>query len=233
MTQSVDLQSKVVQGEKMAAVGLLAGNIAHELNNPLTGIYSLAGLILDDLEKETNSYKDLVEVRDAAARCQRIIKDLLEFSSVGAESTTGVVSVNEMISKTLPLLKMAMRTHNCEIVLNDVDLKVECNPQLLQQVIFNLVNNACQAMDEGGKLRVESTMVDGEAQILISDTGPGIPEDIKEFIFDPFFTTKEEGKGTGLGLSMSRSVIERFGGSLSLREGREEGCEFIISLPKV
>lgn len=233
MTQSIDLQSKVVQGEKMAAVGLLAGNIAHELNNPLTGIHSLSGLILDDLDKETNSYKDLVEVRDAAARCQRIIKDLLEFSSVGSDSTTGIVSINQIISKTLTLLKMAMRTHNCEIILAEEELKVECNPQLLQQVIFNIVNNACQAMEDGGKLRVESKTVDGKVQILISDTGPGIPSDVKKFIFDPFFTTKDEGEGTGLGLSMSLSVVERFGGTLTLSEEREVGSEFVISLPRV
>lgn len=233
ITKSIDLQSRVIQGEKMAAIGLLAGNIAHELNNPLTGIYSLSGLLLDDIEKETNTYKDLVEVRDAAGRCQRIIKDLLEFSSVGADSKTGIVNINEMISKTLPLLKMAMRTHNCEIILSDENLLVEFNPQLLQQVIFNLVNNACQAMDEGGTLKVESILQEDRCLISVRDTGPGVPEEIKELIFDPFFTTKEEGEGTGLGLSMSRSVVERFNGHLILKDNTDVGSEFIISLPRV
>ncbi len=232
-TASMNLRSKVIQSEKMAAVGLLAGNIAHELNNPLTGIYSLSELLLDELDSSTNTFKDLFEVKEAAARCQRIIKDLLDFSSVGADSKTKKIDINEMVSKTLPLLKMAMRSLNSELILHPQPLWVECNPQLLQQVIFNLVNNACQAMGEGGKLTVLTAQANDNVEIIVRDTGSGIPEDIKAFIFDPFFTTKEEGKGTGLGLSMSQSVIERYGGSLRLNENYSDGTEFIINLPMV
>lgn len=233
ITQSIDLQSKVVQGEKMAAVGLLAGNIAHELNNPLTGIFSLSQLLLEDFDEETNTYKDLSEVKDAAARCQRIIKDLLDFSSVGSDSKTKVIEINELVSKTLPLLKMAMRTLNSNIQLCLEPIYVECNPQLLQQVIFNLVNNACQAMDDGGELTVVTSLSKNNAQIIVRDTGPGIPEGIRESIFDPFFTTKEEGRGTGLGLSMSRTVVEKHGGKLKLNEDYSDGTEFVITLPAV
>ncbi len=232
-TASVNLRSRVIQSEKMAAVGLLAGNIAHELNNPLTGIYSLSALLLEDLDKNSNTFKDLTEVKDAAARCQRIIKDLLDFSSVGADSKTKKIDINEMVSKTLPLLKMAMRNLNSELILSEQPLWVECNPQLLQQVIFNLVNNACQAMGEGGKLTVITSESGSSVQIIVRDTGSGIPDDIKSFIFDPFFTTKEEGKGTGLGLSMSKSVIERYNGRLILNEKYKEGTEFLINLPAV
>ncbi|MCB0377093.1 MAG: HAMP domain-containing histidine kinase [Bdellovibrionales bacterium] len=233
ISQSVDLQSRVIQGEKMAAIGLLAGNIAHELNNPLTGIYSLAGLLLEDIEQGTNTYKDLQEIRDAAHRCQIIIRDLLDFSSVGADSKVLEVNANEVIRKTLPLLKMSMRTHNCDIHLSEDEILIRVNPQLLQQVIFNLVNNACQAMHEGGSLSVSCARKEDICQIRISDTGPGIPEDLRELIFDPFFTTKDEGKGTGLGLSMSRSVIERFDGRLKLVEKQNPGAEFLIEFPVV
>ena len=109
VTQTIDLQSRVIQGEKMAAVGLLAGNIAHELNNPLTGIHSLTELLLEDFEKESNTYNDMVEIRNAAKRCQRIIKDLLEFSSVDDPKKSKEFNINSIIKKTLPLLKMAMR----------------------------------------------------------------------------------------------------------------------------
>lgn len=233
ITQSVELQSKVVQGEKLAAVGLLAGNIAHELNNPLTGIFSMAQLMLQDLQPGTNTYKDLVEVKEAARRCQRIIKDLLDFSSVGGGSKASVVDINEMTAKTLPLLKMSMRELNSDFQLSSEPLFTNCNPQLFQQVIFNLVNNACQAMKEGDQLVVITQARGDRAEVVIRDTGSGIPDEIREFIFDPFFTTKEEGKGTGLGLSMSRAVIERYKGTLRLNDEYKDGTEFIISLPRV
>ena len=233
VTQTIDLRSRVIQGEKMAAVGLLAGNIAHELNNPLTGIYSLADLLLEDFNQEGNTYKDMLEIKDAAQRCQRIIKDLLDFSSVENQSKPVDIDVNNIISKTLPLLKMAMREMNSNVDLSEEPLNVNCNPQLLQQVIFNLINNACQAMEPGGELGVLTTKQGDQVLISIRDTGPGIPDDIREFIFDPFFTTKEEGKGTGLGLSMSRSVVQRAGGELSLNDAYPGGTEFIIQLPLV
>ncbi len=233
VTQTIDLRSRVIQGEKMAAVGLLAGNIAHELNNPLTGIYSLADLLLEDFDQEGNTYKDMLEIKDAARRCQRIIKDLLDFSSVENQSKPVDIDVNAIISKTLPLLKMAMREMNSNVNLHEEPLNVNCNPQLLQQVIFNLINNACQAMEPGGELGVFTEKGGEQVFIYIRDTGPGIPDDIREFIFDPFFTTKDEGKGTGLGLSMSRSVVQRAGGELSLNDAYPGGTEFIIQLPLV
>ena len=231
ISQSINLQSQVIQSEKMAAIGLLAGNIAHELNNPLTGIHSLSELLLDDFDKQGNSYRDLTEIREAAARCQRIIKDLLDFSSVGNDSRVQNINVNNMVSKTLPLLKMAMRSLNSEIRLWPKPLFVRCNPQLLQQVIFNLVSNACQAMEDGDLLTVMTGLRDSWVEIMVRDTGSGIPQEVRKFIFDPFFTTKKEGKGTGLGLSLSQSVIEKSGGNLKLNEDYTQGTEFIISLP--
>jgi len=230
MTDTRDLQGRVVQGEKMAAIGMLAGNVAHELNNPLTGIYSLSDLLLGELDEKSNTYKDLVEVRDAAKRCQTIIKDLLEFSDVGLRKMQ-VIDLNSVISKTLPLLKMALRNHNCKLSLAEEILPAEIQPQLFQQVIFNLVNNGCQAMDESGDLFIESVKESGWAVITIRDTGPGIPESLQDVIFDPFFTTKDEGEGTGLGLSMSRSVIETFEGTLTLNREYTDGSEFVIKLP--
>lgn len=232
VTQSIDLQSRVIQGEKMAAVGLLAGNIAHELNNPLTGIHSLAELLLDDFENESNTYKDMDEIRMAAARCQRIIKDLLDFSDLETNARVSEVEVNGLVRKTLPLLKMAMRMMNSNLNLSEGELWVECNPQLLQQVVFNLINNACQAMEETGVLTVITKQQGDEVSIIIRDTGSGIPDEIKESVFDPFFTTKSEGKGTGLGLSMSKSVIERAGGRLQLNHSSSDGTEFEVVLPK-
>ncbi|MCB0384470.1 MAG: PAS domain-containing sensor histidine kinase [Bdellovibrionales bacterium] len=235
VTRAHELQSRMVQNEKMAAVGHLAGHIAHELNNPLTGIRSTAQILLHDRTPGNSLYSDLVEVEKAAARCQSIIRNLLEFSRGSHEMPLKVVPFNEIVSKTLPLLKTAMNPFIKEIELSEEDTRVKVEPQLLQQVVFNIVNNACQAMDEGGTLWIstETGMEEGKPYVdfRVRDSGNGIPEEIQESIFDPFFTTKAEGKGTGLGLSMSRKVVEEFGGRIWVWSEGGSGTEFTVRLP--
>jgi two-component system, NtrC family, sensor kinase len=231
VTQATILQSRLVQSEKMSAIGLLAGNIAHELNNPLTGIKSLAQILLTEVPDKSPIYSDLLEIQAAARRSELIIKNLLEFSSLHAQ-VAEEISVRETISKTMLFLKTALRYHNSFIELAEGDDIIVAEPHLLQQVIFNLVNNACQAMGDEGDLHLETKILADVIEIRVRDTGPGIPKEIREAIFTPFFTTKEEGQGTGLGLSMSRSVIEKFGGSIRLSETLEKGSEFIIQLPR-
>jgi signal transduction histidine kinase len=231
VTEATNLQSRLVQSEKMSAIGLLAGNIAHELNNPLTGIKSLAQILLTEIPKDSPAYGDLLEVQAAANRSEQIIKNLLEFSSLHGD-TVEAVSVRAIITKTMPFLKTALRYHNSFIDLAEGDDTVVAEPHLLQQVIFNLVNNACQAMGDEGDLFLTSKILPASIEIMVRDSGPGVPREIREAIFTPFFTTKEEGKGTGLGLSMSRSIIEKFGGTLTLNEQIEKGSEFVIRLPR-
>jgi signal transduction histidine kinase len=191
----------------------------------------LAQILLTEIPKEAPAHNDLIEVQAAANRSEQIIKNLLEFSSLHGD-TVELVSVRAMISKTMPFLKTALRYHNSFIDLADGDDTVVAEPHLLQQVIFNLVNNACQAMGDEGDLFLTSRILPASIEILVRDSGPGVPREIREAIFTPFFTTKEEGKGTGLGLSMSRSIIEKFGGTLTLNEKIEKGSEFIIRLPR-
>lgn len=236
VTKSQALQSRVAQVEKMDAIGYLAGHIAHELNNPLAGIRATAQILLHDRKERGSLYNDLVEVEKAASRCQAIIFNLLEFSSDRSDSSIYLISLNDMIEKTLPLLKTAMIPFFREVDLTTESTNVRAEPQLLQQVIFNIVNNACQAMGDGGTLTISThhTVVDGQDYIdlLVRDSGKGIPVDIQHSIFDPFFTTKEAGKGTGLGLSISQRVVEGFGGRIFLNKSNsEEGTEFVIRLP--
>lgn len=231
VTKSKELQGRIIQGEKMAAIGLLAGNIAHELNNPLTGIKSMAELLVSELSNYENIKSDLKEVITAAERCHKIIQNLLDFSKDKTGKSLTLVDLNETIKKTLPLLKTAMRFHNCELNLIDQELKVLANPYLLQQVIFNLVNNACQSMGESGVLSIKTEISNEYAVFSIADDGPGVPLNISKAIFDPFFTTKHKEEGTGLGLSMSLSVIESFNGKLYLNPDVKKGAEFIIELP--
>ncbi|MBK9041349.1 MAG: hypothetical protein IPL83_19710 [Bdellovibrionales bacterium] len=236
VTKSQELQSRVAQVEKMDAVGYLAGHIAHELNNPLAGIRATAQIMLHDRKERDRLYNDLVEVERAASRCQAIIFNLLEFSSDRSDTSINLISLNDMIEKTLPLLKAAMIPFFREINLTSESTNVRAEPQLLQQVIFNIVNNACQAMGDEGTLTIltHHTMIDGldYIDLLVRDSGKGIPVDIQHSIFNPFFTTKEVGQGTGLGLSISQRVVEGFGGKIFLNKSNlEEGTEFVIRLP--
>ncbi|MEQ1875777.1 MAG: hybrid sensor histidine kinase/response regulator [Bdellovibrionia bacterium] len=230
VTEARGLYSKAIQNEKMAALGVMAGHIAHELNNPLTGLRSLSQLLIQDVEPSVA--KDLNEVEKAAERSQRIIKNLLDFSQAGDNSEAlEVVPVNDVINKTLAMLKTAMRFHRSDIELTEDENRVRVNPYMLQQVIFNLVNNACQAMENPGSVTIETKREEKEVCIYVRDTGPGIPDSVVERIFEPFFTTKAEGEGTGLGLSMSRSIIEKFGGHIEVTGTGPNGTEFRVALP--
>lgn len=231
VTGSVNLQGQLVQSEKMAAIGMLAGNIAHELNNPLTGIKSLSQILLAELPPESSVYADLTEVKNASERCEQIIKNLLDFSS-GKANDFIHCSLQAVFTKTLPLLKTALYQFNCNIQWSSLEDTVFVDPQLLQQVIFNLINNSCQAMQSQGSLFVTTEVDSKNVRLRIRDTGPGVPLHLRGEIFAPFFTTKEEGKGTGLGLSVSRAIVEKFGGALFLNEDVVAGCEFVIELPR-
>ena len=238
VTTARDLHSRLVQNEKMAAVGLLAGNIAHELNNPLTGIRSLAQVLLAEIPEGTPIRADILEVERAASRSQKIIENLLDFSRGSTERKQATMPLDEIVSRTLPMLKTAMREHRVELRLEaGADALVRVEPHLMQQVVFNLVNNACQSMEEAGCVSIETARSRDpdtgaeRVQLLVRDTGMGIAPEIRESIFEPFFTTKPEGFGTGLGLSMSRQVIDQFGGQIQVSSEIGTGSEFVVSLP--
>lgn len=234
VTQSRELYLRLLQSEKMGAIGLLAGNIAHELNNPLTGLRSMAQVLLTAVEKDTNTHSDLIEVEKAAGRSQIIIKNLQEFST-GTDNKKKVISFDEIVHKTMPLLKTVMRFHRVNMDLETAEQKVEVEPHLMQQVVFNLINNACQAMKDAGTLTIE-TIYDAPTKKVIfavTDTGPGISEDLQKKIFEPFFTTKKEGLGTGLGLSLAKKIVESYGGEIKLESESGKGSKFSVILPEV
>jgi len=222
----------MLQSEKMSALGLLAGNIAHELNNPLSGIRNLAQVMMTEVADQPQLLGDLKEVEKAAARSQAIIKNLLEFSS-GTPQKLQNLSLPEIVDRTMPLLKSTIRNHRYHLQLDGREVLISMDPQLMQQVVFNLVTNACQAMSEGGSLEI-ITRINSEAQtaeLLVSDSGPGIPKAMQEKIFEPFFTTKKEGQGTGLGLSLSLEIVKKMGGQIQVRSETDQGSTFCVSLP--
>ncbi|MDZ4678106.1 MAG: ATP-binding protein [Oligoflexia bacterium] len=225
-----ELYMRLVQSEKLAAVGLLAGNIAHELNNPLSGIIALAQILQKELPATDPHTTDLAETEKAAFRCQLIIKNLLNFSEPSNDNIE-LINVNEVVESTMPLLKTALRMQSLHTYYEEGLGTVKFQTSQLQQVIFNLINNACQAMNDGGVLTIKTWKQGSHICISITDTGPGIPDEIQSQIFEPFFTTKGEGAGTGLGLSVSKNIIEKFGGLLKLNSTVGQGTTFTIMLP--
>ncbi len=231
-THERDLYLKLVQSEKLAAVGLFAGNIAHELNNPLSGIRALTQIMQSEIETTNPFLTDIHEIEKAAIRCQQIIKNLLSFSEPSNDSFEEV-NLNDMIDSTLPLLKTALRLVNLRKYY-DSNLGIVCiQSSQIQQVIFNLINNATQAMGQDGTLTLRTWSEGRYSCFSIADTGSGIPIEIQERIFEPFFTTKGVGVGTGLGLSVSRSIIEKYEGKLSLESSMGRGSTFTVYLPRV
>jgi C4-dicarboxylate-specific signal transduction histidine kinase len=212
------LQREVIQQEKMAAIGLLAGGVAHEINNPIGGILAFTQLMKRDATDNKAVMDDLEEIEKAAIRCKKIVSDLLDFSRVTREGDRAGVDINILLEKIFPFLQREMRSFNVELEFRgDPNLpQVVGHADRLQQVFINLMTNACHAMPKGGVLTVETSRDDdGTVLVKVRDTGEGIPKDLCERIFDPFFTTKEPGKGTGLGLSISYRIVREHGGEIT------------------
>jgi signal transduction histidine kinase len=235
VTEERRLQREVIQQEKMAAIGMLAGGVAHEINNPIGGILAFTQLMKKDAVGNKSLTEDLDEIEKAAVRCKKIVADLLDFSRLSKEGDRTLVDINVLLEKIFPFLQREMRSYN-------VELEFRGEPNLpdvyghadrLQQVFINLMTNACHAMSKGGTLTVETrSEPKGEAVlVVIRDTGVGIPKDLCERIFDPFFTTKQPGKGTGLGLSISYRIIKEHGGEIACDSVEDGGAEFTVRLP--
>jgi signal transduction histidine kinase len=225
---------QLVQSEKIASVGRMAAGVAHEINNPMSGILIYAELLKENLQEDTENIKDVQEIIDQTLRCKRIVSDLLEFSrqSVGKVSS---FPVEDLLNKSLNLLVNQAVFQNIEVlreIEKDMPAMVGDFGQL-SQVFTNLYINAADAMGGKGKLIIGAKFQEARNlfTIEVSDTGPGIPEALRDKIFDIFFTTKPTGKGTGLGLSISQNIIKLHGGVIALECPPGGGTTFVIELP--
>ena len=235
VTEERRLQREVIQQEKMAAIGMLAGGVAHEINNPIGGILAFTQLMKRDAAGDRSLTEDLEEIEKAAIRCKKIVSDLLDFSRMSGEGDRTQVDINLLLEKVFPFLQREMRSFNVELEYkgNPNIPMVYGHPDRLQQVFINLMTNACHAMPKGGTLRVDTRGSEDGRYVLVRvcDTGGGIPKDLCDRIFDPFFTTKEPGKGTGLGLSISYRIVREHGGEIACESLEEGGAEFTVRLP--
>lgn len=227
-------RQKIMESERLALIGQLAANVAHELNNPLQGIVTYSHLLLERNSCEEPTKQSIEKIVVQANRCREIIRGLLDFSRQRKPDKT-LSSVNTLLQDCVSLLENQALFHNVEIILDlDKDLsKVIIDPSQIERVFMNLIVNAAEAMDGNGRLTIttRNDPITQGIEIDISDTGSGISEENLEKIFDPFFTTKETGHGVGLGLAISYGIIKEHNGSIFVESKVNKGTTFTMRLP--
>jgi len=230
-------QAQLLQSAKMAAIGQLVAGVAHELNNPLTGVSGYSELLLGrDIDERSRSA--LKKIYNESQRAARIVKNLLSFARAQKPEKKPVF-INDLITSTLEL-------RNYELSVNNIEVKTDLDPHLpttiadphqLQQVFLNLINNAEQAIlsnGTSGRILIKSAANSNDIYLTFSDDGPGILPDDLDKVFNPFFTTKDVGKGTGLGLSICYGIIAEHGGTISAEsppKNLTHGASFTVELP--
>lgn len=236
----VQAQQQLIQTEKLAAVGKLASGLAHEMNNPLASIAGYAEDLLElcgspelqDVREVREFAESLKIIEEQAFRCKTITKNLLNFARK-TDLTIGDVNLNELLKETFSLVEYRARKRKVNILccLEPSLPIIESDRFHLQQAIVNIVDNALDALDDGGEIELRTARDDGCVHVTISDNGPGIPEQVRSKIFDPFFTTKPVGSGTGLGLSICYGIVAKLHGSIEVDSEEGKGSTFRISLP--
>jgi signal transduction histidine kinase len=232
------LEAQLLQSEKLAAIGELVSGVAHEINNPLTGIIGLSQMLkqeADGLDMEQK--KQLEIICSEGMRLKKIVSSLLSFARKQKPEKKQVI-VNQLLENVLEMKNHELNITNIKVVRDFAEPMpfVEVDSQQIEQVLLNIINNAQQAMSKAhnrGTLTVRVYREDNILKIELMDDGPGIPKENLKKIFDPFFTTKEEGKGTGLGLSISYGIIKEHNGNLFAQSEEEKGTKFTIELPIV
>lgn len=251
---------QLLQSEKLAAIGQLAAGVAHEINNPVGYIHSnlktLGNYLLDlfgvldsidqveslDILKarrdeaeygflKTDIHDLLSESLEGIARIEKIIASLKDFSHQDDDDDFKLDDLHRGIESTLNVVSNELKYRaKVDLKLGDVPL-IECNLSQINQVIMNLLVNAAHAMENFGQIEIRTGATESQAWMEVEDDGAGIEPDHLEHLFDPFFTTKPVGKGTGLGLALSKSIIDKHGGSIEVRSNPGQGTCFRICLP--
>ena len=222
------------RADRLASVGEMAAGIAHEIKNPLTGIAAAITIIKEDFEHDDPRTEIVNEVLEQIKRLDKTVNDLLFFGKPAPPEPT-FINLNSVVEKTLMFASQHRSGRNVEkkLALDEALPPVYVDPKQIQQVFLNLILNALQAMQEGGVLTVETSLLKEQekkyARVSIADTGPGIPAQILSKIFTPFFTTKAQ--GTGLGLAICHKLVKQHGGELNVVSEDGVGTVFTVDLP--
>lgn len=227
-----EIQDFLIQSEKLASLGKMAAGVAHEINNPLTSILINTHLMLEKVEEKHAFYENLSLIADETSRCTNIVKGLLEFSRQELPQKA-FSDINDIINRTLNLLKNQVSFYNISII-KELGLnlpQIELDKNKIEQVFWNLMFNASEAMPDGGKLTIISKFSQNKKyiEVIFMDTGVGIPKENINKLYDPFFTTKSS--GTGLGLAVSYGIIKQHLGKIEVESEQGKGSTFTVSLP--
>lgn len=229
------MEEQLRDAERLTMLGEMAASVSHEVNNPLSAIMAIGYGLLHDPSRQLDdrARKDVKQIEEEASRAAQIMKDLLKFTRIPTGTGTRTpLQINEIVEQALTTRRYTLKTSTVEVKENlgdDLPL-VSVEGRQMTQVLMNLINNAEQAMRAQGEgtLAVQTRVRGGTVQVIVEDTGPGIPEDSLEKIFEPMFTTKAS--GNGLGLSVSRQIVEAHGGRI-WAENTEAGARFTMELP--
>jgi two-component system NtrC family sensor kinase len=227
-------RQRLLRAERMSAIGMLVAGVAHEINNPLTGILGQAELLARrSTDERTRS--GLQVIHENAERCARIVRNLLIFAR-GSQSERGIVSLSELVRQVLDLENHDLRLRGIDVSLDlNSDARVYGDGGQLQQVLVNLFNNAVHAIGQrpgAHRLRIAAAPVAKDrVRLEVHDDGPGIPSHLRDEVFKPLFTTKPQGEGTGLGLAICQDIVTGHGGTIALVDPSGGGALFRIELP--
>jgi len=220
---------------RLAAVGELAAGVAHELNNPLAAVQAFSQFLSERADLDETAKRDAETIYKESRRASRITGNLLSFARKHKPDRS-LVSINEVVEKSLELHDYRLKVNNIEVVRDlDPDLPMAmADFHQMQQVFVNIITNAEQAMTQahgGGRLVVQTRTIENAIQISFDDNGPGLTDEDLGHVFDPFFTTKDVGQGTGLGLSICYGIVNEHGGTIRAASGPGRGATFVVEIP--
>ena len=231
VTEQRMVEKRLTRSERLASIGRLSANLAHELNNPIDGATRYLRLLISQMYEDDPRRAYAEHAQDGLVRMTNMIRALLDFS----RQSTPVFSPTDIpysIQRVLTSFGDHISSQNIKVAVEfDEDIPVILNADV-EQIFTNIIKNAIQAMPNGGTLSVSAKMSSRQLlEVRFSDTGPGIPDEIQEMVFDPFFTTKSLGQGVGLGLSISQGIAESYNGSIDIESELGEGTTFVVRLP--
>ena len=228
--------ASLIQTEKLASLGRMAAGVAHEINNPLTGVVTFSHLLKKQFEPGSDADKDINVIIEQAERCSKIINNLLTFARA-TPSEKGEVNINDVLSRTIFMIQNQAKFHHIkfDIRLEETQLVITGDTSQFQQIFLNMFINAADAMNGRGTITVVTRSVKEEnkkfVEIEFTDEGCGIKEEDMSKLFEPFYTTKPVGKGTGLGLSVSHGIAKHLGGHIKVKSAVGKGTSFFVRLP--
>jgi two-component system NtrC family sensor kinase len=233
MTHEREMHARLMESDRLAAVGELVAGVAHEVNNPLSSISAFAQLLLRDTTLNAQQRESIEVIRAETTRASQVVKDLLAFAR-RSEPQRVPLDLNAVVARSLRMRQYQFDETGVRVETElAADLpSVMGDARQLQQVCLNLLTNAIQAMSAGGgTLRVRSRREGDVVRLEVADSGPGMAPHVRQHVFEPFFTTKKEGEGTGLGLSVSYGIVTAHGGTIELVETGPQGTTFRVTLP--